>query len=301
MRVIDRSTVASVMTPTRALEAVRSGFHQLHCKQVEAPDEFVMHHPVQGDVHIKGAYMHGARWMVAKVATAAFSIPGNGGAVVAIDAESGQIEFVIDDGGLLTELRTAAAVALTVDLLARTNSVRLGIIGAGIQAHYQLAAVREVRSFSEVGVYSRTDHTAESFARQYDLRAYQSAAEVLHWADVVLIATTSSEAILLSADQLRAGTHVTSSGADMVGKREVALGVVNDADVVAVDDYDLAARVGVLQPESGVASVRSVMTVGELVAGGVGRVSDDQITLAGLVGLGVQDAAICEALLDQLL
>jgi ornithine cyclodeaminase/alanine dehydrogenase-like protein (mu-crystallin family) len=300
MRVIDRETVAALMTPALALEAVRSGFLQLHHQQVVVPDEFVMHHPTQGDVHIKGAYLHDAQWMVAKVATAGFAIPGNGGAVMAINAESGQIDFVVDDGGLLTELRTAAAVALTVDLLARANSTRLGIIGAGVQAQFQLAAVKPIRPFTDVGIYSRTYAKAETLAQQGDLRAYHNLAELLQWADVVLIATTSNEPIVVDVAQLRPGAHITTSGADMVGKRELALAVVNEVDVVAVDDLALARRVGLLQPDGVVAVERGVLTVGKLVAGAPGRTTDTHITVAGLVGLGVQDAAIFGALLNQL-
>ncbi len=300
MKLIDRATVERIMTPALALDAVRSGFLQLHRNEVEAPDEFVMHHPQQGDVHIKGAYLHGAPWMVAKVATAGFKIPGNSGAFVAMSAETGEVGYLVDDGGLLTELRTAAAVALTVDLLARAGAERLAIIGSGVQAGYQLDAVRSIRPFSEIGVYSRTAERAVGFANQHGVRAYGSVDEILQWADVILLATTSNEPIVKRLSQMTPGAHMTSSGADMVGKREVSLDVVQHADIVAVDSLVLAQRVGLLQPDGQTSSNRSIATVGELVAKKCGRTSDSQITVAGLVGLGVQDAAIFGALLNNM-
>jgi ornithine cyclodeaminase len=301
MELIDRATVERIMTPAVALEAVRNGFLQLHRNEVEAPDEFVMHHPQQGDVHIKGAYLHDAPWMVAKVATAGFKIPCNSGAFVAMSAETGEIGYLVDDGGLLTELRTAAAVALTVDLLAREGAERLAIIGSGVQAGYQLDAVRSIRPFSEIGVYSRTAERAAAFADQHDLRAYGSAEEILQWADVILLATTSNEPIVKWLSQITPGTHITSSGADMVGKREVSVDVIQHADIVAVDSLVLAQRVGLLQPNGAATPQRSIVTVGELVAAEPTRRTDDlQITVAGLVGLGVQDAAIFGALLTNM-
>lgn len=85
-------------------------------------------------------------------------------------------------------------------------------------------------------------------------------------------------------------------GSDSPGKQELDPEVLSRADVVAVDWPDNAAAHGELQhlPQGSV----SVVSLGAIAAGAAeGRTSEDQITIADLVGLGVPDAAVTEALL----
>jgi ornithine cyclodeaminase len=181
-----------------------------------------------------------------------------------------------------------------VDLLAIPSASRLCLIGSGVQATYQLAAVRTVRSFKDICVYSRNPERAADFAREHHLRS-ASLNEAVSDADVILVATNSRAPIMTSLDHVKPGAHITASGADMVGKVELSAEVVSQVDVLVVDDRVLAQRVGVLQN----VPPRSSLTLGELLAGTAGRANEQQITLAGLSGLGVQDAAIFAALLRQ--
>jgi ornithine cyclodeaminase len=296
MRIIGREQAQALVTPQVAIAAMRDAFASLHRGQVVAPEEFSMSHPVSGDIHIKGAHLHGSDWMVAKVASAGFAVPGNHGCLLGINSRTGAIEVLVDDEGFLTEIRTAAAVALSVDLLALPTASRLCLIGSGVQAGYQLDAVRTVRSFDDICVYSRNPERAAEFAHQHDVRCVSSLAEATADADVILIATNSRGPVMTSLDHVKPGTHISASGADMVGKIEIAPEVASQVDVLAVDDCALAERFGVLQN----VPPRSCATLGELLAGTAGRTNDQQITLAGLSGLGVQDAAIFAALLHQL-
>jgi ornithine cyclodeaminase len=295
MRIISREQATALVTPQIAIAAVRDAFSKLHRGEVVAPEEFSMSHPMSGDIHIKGAHLHGSDWMVAKVASAGFSVPGNHGCLLGINSRTGAIEVLVDDEGFLTEIRTAAAVALSVDLLAIPSASRLCLIGSGVQATYQLAAVRTVRSFDDICVYSRNPEQAADFAREHHVRS-ASLNEAVADADVILVATNSRTPIMASLDHVKPGAHITASGADMVGKVEISPEVVSQVEVLAVDDRALAARVGVLQN----VPPRSSLTLGELLAGAAGRTNEQQITLAGLSGLGVQDAAIFVALLRQL-
>jgi ornithine cyclodeaminase len=295
MRIISREQATALVTPQIAIAAVRDAFNKLHRGEVAAPEEFSMSHPLSGDIHIKGAHLHSSDWMVAKVASAGFAVPGNHGCLLGINSRTGAIEVLVDDEGFLTEIRTAAAVALSVDLLAQQSASTLCLIGSGVQAGYQLDAVRTVRSFDDICVYSRNPERAADFAREHHVRS-ASLNEAIADADVILVATNSRTPIMASLDRVKPGAHITASGADMVGKVEISPEVVSQVDLLAVDDRALAARVGVLQN----VPPRSSLTLGELLAGAAGRTNEQQITLAGLSGLGVQDAAIFAALLDQL-
>ena len=58
-------------------------------------------------------------------------------------------------GNLLTALRTAAAAAISIDLLARADARVLGMVGAGHQAMFQLRAAAQVRRFERVIGWNR--------------------------------------------------------------------------------------------------------------------------------------------------
>jgi ornithine cyclodeaminase len=294
MRTIDLATVQALVSYRDAVDAMRDAFVTLANGGAIAPDEFMLSHPVSGEVHIKGAHLIGSPWMVTKVVSAGFQTPGNHGFSVVLSAQSGAIEALIDDNGWLTEVRTAAAGALSVQLLARQDARSVAIIGSGIQAGYQLAALRCVREVSDVRVAGRTSHKVNQFADEHGAVAYASVSEAVRGADIVICATTSRAPVL---DWVEPGTHITAMGADMAGKRELSISLMERADAVIVDDVALARHAGVLQ---GVGD-RTVGTIGELLTKrAAGRVARDQITVAGLCGLGVQDAAIAGVVMGRL-
>jgi ornithine cyclodeaminase len=297
MRILSLEEVQARVKMRDVIEAMRTGFIDLGAARVVAPDEFTMQHPTNGDIHVKGAHIHNSRWMVFKIASAAFSIPGNHGCSIGVSAESGEIEVVVDDRGWLTEVRTAAAVALSVDVLARADAQRIAIIGTGLQAEFQLEAVRHVRNLEPanqtVAVFSPTASRVHAFADKHDVRPAKSVDDAIEGADIILCATNSYTPVLTNPDQFRPGVHITASGADMVGKQELGAELVQMAELVAVDDVDLARRVGILQhvPDH---HRQEIVRLDAVLTGGPQRTSALQRTICGLSGLGMQDAAIFE-------
>jgi ornithine cyclodeaminase/alanine dehydrogenase-like protein (mu-crystallin family) len=292
VRMIDEQTVRAHITWPLAIEAMRHAFRSIAEGTVVAPNEFVMNSP--GDVHVKGAYLHGSKWVVFKVAAAGFPLAGNSGCFFILSADSGKIDSFVNDGGWMTEVRTAAAGALSIDMLARRDASKIAIIGTGIQAAFQLEALRSIRHLKEVRVAARSIERTRTFASTHSAKPCDSIDQAIDGADIVLCATTSREALL---DRVAPGTHVTSIGVDMVGKCELSAALIDAADVVAVDDIALSRSLGILQTRERLTAV----TLGDiLLKRAYGRVNDQQVTIAGLSGLGVQDAAIAEALMSQL-
>ena len=80
-------------------------------------------------------------------------LPVGGGMTMVHDATTGALRMLIADGGLLTELRTAAAGAVATDLLARPGARSAAMIGTGGQARYQLQALLEVRPIERLTVW----------------------------------------------------------------------------------------------------------------------------------------------------
>ena len=171
VRVLDRDDVQRLVSMTDAIAAVREAFAAADRGGAMMPAPFGMYLPeADGDVHVKGAYLTGAPVFAVKTATGFYrnaerGLPVSGGMTMVHDAMTGTLRMLIADGGLLTELRTAAAGAVAADLLARPGARSAAVIGTGGQARYQLQALLEVRPIEQVTVWGRRRQAAEQYQR----------------------------------------------------------------------------------------------------------------------------------------
>src|SRR4029077_20329849 len=92
-------------------------------------------------------------------------IPTHMATIFLVDPETGT-PLVIIDGRLITEMRTAAVSAAATKLLAPPNAKVLAILGSGVQAHSHVEALRFVRQFEEIRVWSSTQKHAKQFAEE---------------------------------------------------------------------------------------------------------------------------------------
>lgn len=215
------------------------------------------------------------------------------------DAETGE-PLALLDGVNMNPFKTGAAGATAVDVLAREDTRKLGLIGSGPQAAGQLQATLAVRSFETVQVYSPTQSHREEFAREFNgklkpkVEAVDSSSDAVHDADVVITATTSSTPVVDSAD-LSEGTHVTAMGQYDPGNREL------DSETIRRSKYvlDLTARAyrdaGAFlhAREEGLVDDEHVHAeLGEIVAGKrPGRETRDELTVFDSGGTGIETVA----------
>jgi ornithine cyclodeaminase/alanine dehydrogenase-like protein (mu-crystallin family) len=210
-------------------------------------------------------------------------IPTHHALITLFRAESGE-PMAVMDGRLITEMRTAAASAVATNLLARPEAAVLALLGSGVQAHSHLAALRTVRRFREVRVWS--PRSWAKFAREHHVLAAASPEGAVRGADVVVVAT-SSQAPVLKGSWLSPGTHVNAVGATRPDWREL------DDDVVGRARLFVDSREAALQ-ESGdvMAAPGPVAELGEVLAGtAAGRQAQDELTLFKSVGVAVEDVA----------
>jgi len=203
--------------------------------------------------------------------------------IVMLKPETGEPLAVLD-GRLITEMRTAAASAVATQHLARKNAKVLGIIGSGVQAGSHLAALRHVRDFQEVRVWS--PRNAAAFAQKHGVKAVASAEQAARGADVVVVAVSATTPIL-EGRWLAPGAHVNAIGATRPNWRELDDQLVTTARVF-VDSRDAATK------ESGdiIASKGEITEIGAVVSGtAAGRRNDQEITLFKSVGVAVEDVA----------
>jgi ornithine cyclodeaminase/alanine dehydrogenase-like protein (mu-crystallin family) len=212
---------------------------------------------------------------------AAAGLPTHTASIALFDPETGRpLAFL--DGRLITEMRTAAVSAVASQLLARPEASVLGILGSGVQARSHLEALRLVRAFRDIRVWS--PRNARAFAKQFGIRAAPSAEEAVRGADVVVVATTSQTPVLSGA-WLSPGTHINAVGAPRPTWRELDDDVLRKARIY-VESREAATR------ESGdvIAAGQVVAEIGEVVTGAKrGRESAGEITLFKSVGVAIED------------
>ena len=163
----------------------------------------------------------------------------------------------------------------------------LAILGSGVQAQSHLEALRLVREFREVRVWS--PHNAAAFADRHGIEAAGTAEAAVQGADVVVTVTSSTTPVLCGR-WLKEGAHVNAVGACRPDWREL------DDDVVASSRLFVDSRAAA-QVESGdvIAAGHIEGELGEVVSGATpGRTSSGQITVFKSLGLAVEDVVTAE-------
>src|SRR4051812_33770216 len=137
------------------------------------------------------------------------------GTVTLFDGETG-VPSAILDASAITAIRTAAVSALATRLLAREDAATLAILGAGVQAEAHLSALRLVRDFERVLVYSPT----RAHGERLGVEVAAGPEEAMRDADVVVTATNAREPVLERA-WLAEGAHLNAVGASSPTAREL--------------------------------------------------------------------------------
>jgi alanine dehydrogenase len=217
------------------------------------------------------------------------TVPTHHAMILLFRPETGE-PLAVMDGRLITEMRTAAVSAVATKLLARTDTKTLTILGSGVQARSHLEALRLVRSFGEVKVWS--PRNAARFAQEFNVHAARSAEEAVRGADIIVVATSAITPVL-RGEWLAPGVHINAVGATRPNWREL------DDEVLRQSTIYVESREAALK-ESGdiIAADKELIELGEVIAGRrAGRRSADQITLFKSVGVAVEDIVTAELVL----
>jgi ornithine cyclodeaminase len=305
VRLLFERDIRRLIDERTSLEAVERAFAALGRGQASLPGVINLEVPESGgEVHVKGAHLQGSPTYAVKVASGfpgnpAAGLPLGDGLMLAFSATTGALQAILFDNGFLTELRTGSAGALAARLLGRERIRRVGILGAGSQARYQLRALLLVRRPDEVLVFSHggaPDYAAEMTpALGLPVRAVGSAREAVEGADLVITTTPARSPILLS-EWVGPGTHITAMGSDGPDKNEIDPRLLARADRVVPDRLAQCLALGEIHHAVAaglLAADRIGPELGVIAAGlAPGRQREDEITVADLTGVGIQDAAV---------
>ena len=312
MLIIEKDQIRSSVSPAIAVAAVEAAFAGLGRGLARLPGVISLELPeVEGEVHVKGAYIEGDPVFVFKVATGFYQnpqrgLPSGSGLMLAFDATTGQPAAILLDGGWLTDIRTGAAGAVAARHLANPELGTVVVVGAGVQARHQLRCLAEVREFARAMVWNRSPDRAVSCAEQMgrelgvEVTVAHDLEAAVRQADLLITVTPSREP-LISADWLAPGVHVNAVGSDGPDKRELETEVLRRADVLVADRLEQCRTLGEIHhglADDSIALQDVDAELGQIVAGDhPGRTAEEQITVCDLTGVGVQDAAIAAAAL----
>jgi alanine dehydrogenase len=255
-----------------------------------------------GEIFLSHDHICGLKWVNVHPGNPARGLLTVMAKIILNDPDTG-LEFADLDGTHITDYRTGASGGVAVRHLARPGATRLGLIGAGVQARTQVAAIIKVRPIKEIVVYDRhltcSRPFAEKMAAMYRIavRPTENPADAVTGQDIV-VTTTPSQTPVVHREWVSPGTHINAIGADAAGKQELDPAILAAAKVV-VDDWAQASHSG----EINVPLTRGELTpeqiygsLGDIVAGKKpGRENPEEITVFDSTGLIIQDLALALA------
>ncbi|MDF0733896.1 ornithine cyclodeaminase family protein [Pseudomonas entomophila] len=310
MKVFDKPRIVASLDLERAVGLIEQGFVAFSEGQVQVPPvQNFAFAPSNGDCCVKSAWVQGSDTFTVKVSTGFYDNPAQGlesndGLVLVLSARTGQPLALLQDGGWLTGIRTALAGRIAARLLAPREVRAIGVLGSGVQARLQLEQLMAVTDCRQLLVWGR------EVARLADYRAFAEGlgfavrvtadAEVLARASNLIVCTTPSRVALIKREWVQPGTHITAVGADAPGKQELDPALVAAAGRILVDSVEQCSRYGEVSHAlaAGLIERRQLVEIGAVLGGHApGRLDDEQITLADLTGVAVQDAQIANCAL----
>ena len=254
-----------------------------------------------GDTHIKYGYIRKHEYYVIKIASGFYDnmktgIPVGSGLMLIFSQRTGRLAAILLDQGHLTDVRTAAAGAVAAKFLAPKNVSRIGVLGAGVQGRMQVQYLSSLIPCRDVSVWDRNMHACDTYKTEMELLGYtvrptRDAEEVAGTCNLIITATPAHTP-LLKADWIVAGTHITAMGSDTPEKNELSPRILEKADIVVGDSLEQCRSRGEIfkAVTAGVIDMKKPVELGHVITGRAGkRVSDDQITVADLTGVAIQD------------
>jgi len=313
MKLIQLDQIRQALASTDLLPAIEEGFIAYSQGRAVVPPvgELILDEP-PGEVHIKYGYLEGDSYYVVKIASGFYDnpslgLPSGDGLMLLFRQATGEPVGLLLDHGHLTDVRTAVAGALAARVLAPPNVERIGVYGTGTQARLQLRYLEGIVDCRSVLVWGRreaalTRYRDEMEGLGYDVQTTRDTAEVGPACQLIVTATPSISP-LVQASEIGPGTHITAVGSDTVGKQELDAAVLSRADLVVADSLSQCRERGEIAHGLAAGGLREeeVVELGEILAQSApGRTSPEQVTVADLTGLAVQDVQAAKAVMEAL-
>lgn len=312
-QVFSINQILQVLPDINLVEAMEKAFVAYSQRLAEVPPVGELLFPEnRGELHIKYGAIKGQKNFVIKVATGFYDnprigLPPFGGCMMVLSQTTGAVEAVLLEDGILTNHRTAAAGAVAAKHLAPPDIQTIGIVGAGVQAKLQAEYLRQVIDCRSVCLWARDPERASDAATAisgfgYEVSPVANLQELCTSCQLIVTTTPASQPLILSG-MVQPGTHITAMGSDTPVKCELEPDLLGRADLVVADSLSQCRTSGEIHRAlaGGFIQDSAIIELGKIISEEhEGRVSNDQITIADLTGVAVQDIAIATAVLERL-
>lgn len=313
--ILNKKDIFKIINMSDAIDSVEQAYRIFTKDMLEQPPIMSIDIPKHnGELDIKTCYSKiddtisiksaSGYWNNQKI----FNLPTLFATIMLLDGKTGYL-LCIMDGSLITGYRTGAAGGLSASLLARKNSKKVAVIGAGNQARMQVKAIKEVLDVELVYVWSPSKDELISYrddiVKDLGLKVEicETAKDAVIKADIIVTATPGRKAIVKD-EWIKEGTHIIAVGADMDGKQELDTKIFRRAKIYVDSIQQCLERGETLNAiKSGDINKDDIYAeLGEVILERkTGRTSDEEITIFDTTGMGIQDNTLATLLYNKAL
>jgi len=305
VKTYNQQQIIAAMNLPLATSLIAQGFIAYAQGKVKVPPvQNFLFSAANGDCCVKSAWIEGEDTFTVKISTGFYDNPAKGlasndGLMLVFSAVTGEPIALLKDGGWLTSIRTALAGQIVATALAPSEVTGIGIVGTGQQAQMQLEQLMPVTTCRKLTVWGRSIESLSEYsifaqALGFDVTTTNDARQVAVDSNLI-VTTTPSRQALIASEWIKPGTHITAVGADGLGKQELDINLVARADVIVADSLPQCSQYGEISHalNAGLITKSEILVLGKVLSGDcIGRQNDQQITIADLTGVAVQDAQV---------
>jgi len=281
------------------IDWVEKAFYDYGNKNIQMPPKtYLYFKEYNGDLRIMPAFSSKLKMAGTKIVNVHPQNPEKRlltiGAVIILNNIENGLPLALLDGIYPTGLRTGAAGAVAAKYLARKEAKTLGVVGAGQQAIYQIAAIIKVRDIKEIFVFDIRRGAVEKLTEALNkekIKIKNAELEETVKQDI-LVTTTPARKPFIKKEWILPGTHINAIGADAVGKEELDPQILKKGKIV-IDDWAQAShggeinvplKKGIIKKKDIYASLGEIVTKKKL-----GRKNAQEITIFDTTGSAIQD------------
>ncbi|MDI9356388.1 MAG: hypothetical protein QM536_05105 [Chitinophagaceae bacterium] len=307
--IISLQTIQEYIKALDLIPIIEEGFVSYSTgKAVIPPVAEILFENPKGETHIKYGYIKGQYYFVIKIASGFYENPKMGisssqGLMLLFHQKTGQLLSVLLDEGYLTDIRTAIASMITLKYLAPKEVDYIGIIGTGIQAHLQLKYLEQVHTCKNIIIWGRNKEKCFAYQKHFQDGPFQikiaNSISKLAEECKIIITTTPSEQPLLQEEYIQNGTHITAIGSDTPHKNELSSALLKKSDIIVSDSIVQSNTRGEIfqAREKNLLDESKIIELGNLIQNPkMGRSNKEQISIADLTGVAVQDISIATSI-----
>lgn len=308
MQIFNLDQIKSVMGQIDFLPFIEKGFVAYSQGRVVVPPvgELIFENP-PADVHIKYGYIKDDDYFAIKIASGFYDnykidLPTSDGLILLFSQRDGKLASILLDECYLTNVRTAVAGQIVSKYMAPPEVDCIGVFGTGVQGRMQVEYLKSVVDCRNVMVWGLPQDDFDAYKNDMEnlgflVQTTQDAGEVAEKCRLIIM-STPSQTPLMDVTQIKPGTHITAMGSDTHLKQELDPAILQKADIVVADSIEQCLSRGEIFKalSAGLIEKEDLIELGDVIAGHKsGRTSADQITVADLTGVAVQDIQIAKA------